>query len=287
MGWILGAWLITVILMAVLAAITGRMTSGSAWGIFVDSRDTWSLTQFQLVLWTFVIVPVLVAIVIGRAVQDPATAWDITVPTEVWGVLGISFGSNALANAVKSQKNSPEQTPLAAGNRILTRRKATEAKFSDIFAYDEGAAALANLDVTKFQNFVFTVALAVIYLWNCGWLIRPGQTPSHLTALPGFSGVALGLLGISHAAYLTGKVIPQNGSPKAADDGATELATVKFQSQPPAASAAEAPSATTDLSSSVPSPRVTAITLHVAQDGADNGNGQDGGQLQEAATTAR
>jgi hypothetical protein len=52
--------------------------------------------QLQLVLWTFTIIPVLIAVVIGRATKDPSTAWDLTVPVEVWGLLGISLGSTAL-----------------------------------------------------------------------------------------------------------------------------------------------------------------------------------------------
>jgi len=233
-GWIFGAWPIIVVLMAVPAAVAGRATSKSAWSIFIDSRNTGSLTQFQLVVWTFTIVPVLVAVVIGRAVQDPATAWDVTVPAQIWGVLGISLGSTTLATAVKSQKNGLQGTPLGASDRVLTRKQTTDAKFSDMLAYDEGTGALANLDVTKFQNFIFTIALAALYLWNCGWLIGHAQAPSHLTALPGFSGVALGLLGISHAAYLTGKVIPQSGSPADPSDSTTELATAKFKIAPSA-----------------------------------------------------
>ncbi len=84
---------------------------------------------------------------------------------------------------------------------------------------------------TKLQNFVFTVALAVTFLWNCLWLFAHARTPSAITGLPAFSGVALGILGISHAGYLTGKAIPQSGTP-AIDNGNTVLAATK--SSPPA-----------------------------------------------------
>jgi len=277
-GWIFGAWPIIVVLMAVTAAVAGRMTSKSIWSIFIDSRNTASLTQFQLVVWTFTIVPVLVAVVIGRAVQDPATAWDVTVPAQVWGVLGISLGSTTLATAVKSQKNGSKGTPLGASDRVLTRTQPKNARFSDMLAYDEGTGALANLDVTKFQNFIFTVALAAVYLWSCGWLIGHAQTPSHLTALPGFSGVALGLLGISHAAYLTGKVIPQSGSPAVPGDTATELAAAKFKPASPAGeepAALQAPLAPPDPGSPAPLGQVV-MTLQLVQPGADNETGPDG-----------
>jgi hypothetical protein len=224
--WI--AFAVTVVLMAVVAAVAGFWLSHTIWGIFIDSRDTWSLTQFQLVLWTFIIVPVLIAVVIGRATKDPSAAWDLTVPGEIWGLLGISLGSTTLAAAIKTQKNDAPGNPLAAGDRVLTRTGPKKARVADMFAYDEGAGSLTRLDVTKFQNFVLTVALAVTYLWNCLWLFAHAATPSAITGLPAFSGVALGILAISHAGYLTGKAIPQTGKPKTTGD--TQLATAKFAS---------------------------------------------------------
>ena len=97
-----------------------------------------------------------------------------------------------------------------------------------MFAYEEGESALTGLDVTKFQNFVFTVALAATYLWNCLWLLGQAKTPSAITGLPALSGVALGILGISHAGYLTGKAIPQSGAPDTQQAG-TMLASEKFK----------------------------------------------------------
>jgi hypothetical protein len=222
---------VTIGVMALVVAVAGKARSGSFFGLFIDSRDTWSLTQFQLVLWTFIIIPVLVAVVIGRATKDPSTAWDLAVPAEIWGLLGISVGSTVLAVAIKSQKNEPSGNPLSAGDRVLARTDAPRARFSDMFAYDEGTGSLARLDVTKFQNFVFTVALAVTYLWNCLWLFGKAGTPSTITGLPALSGVALGILGISHAGYLTGKAIPQAGTPTA-KPGETELAIDKFKTAP-------------------------------------------------------
>jgi hypothetical protein len=225
--------------MALVAAVAGKARSGSFWGIFIDSRDTWSLTQFQLVLWTFIIIPVLIAVVIGRATEDPSTAWDLTVPGQIWGLLGLSLGSTVLAVAVKSQKNDPPGNPLSASDRVLARTEARKARFSDMFAYDEGTGSLTRLDVTKFQNFVFTVALAVTYLWNCLWLFGKAATPSAITGLPDFSGVALGILGISHAGYLTEKVIPQAGTPDV-KEGETMLAKDKFKAAPSQSGVTEA-----------------------------------------------
>jgi hypothetical protein len=53
------------------------------------------------------------------------------------------------------------------------------------------------------------------------------------------SAVALGILAISHAGYLTGKAIPQSGSP-AETKGETELAREKFQPAPSQSGVTEA-----------------------------------------------
>jgi hypothetical protein len=223
--------------MVLVAAVAGRLRSRSIWGILIDFRDTWSLAQFQLVLWTFTIIPVLIAAVIGRATKDASTAWDLAVPGQIWGLLGISLGGAALAVAIKSQKNDPPDKPLGAGDRVLARTEARKARISDMFAYDEGTGSLTRLDVTKFQNFVFTVALAVTYLWACLWLFAHTATPSGITGLPAFSGVALGILSISQAGYLTGKAIPQSGTPATEKDN-TVLAIEKFASRQIASQAA-------------------------------------------------
>ena len=238
--WI--AYGVTIVVMALVAAVAGHVRSKSIFGIFIDSRQTWSLSQFQLVLWTFIIIPVLIAVVIGRATDDPSTAWNLTVPGEVWGLLGISLGSTTLATAIKTQKNSPPGTPLGASDRVLVRNAATPARISDMFAYEEGASALTGLDVTKFQNFVFTVALAVTYLWNCLWLLAQATTPSAITGLPALSGFVLGILGISHAGYLTGKAIPQSGTPDT-QEGKTMLANAKFNESGPSVTGPSAESA--------------------------------------------
>lgn len=213
--------------MALTAGIAGRKRGGTVWAIFIDSRDTWSLTQFQLVVWTFAIIPFLVAIVIGRAMDEPMTAWNLTVPGPVLALVGISVGSTATAGVIKSQKNQADNAPLAAGTRILTRADASKARVSDMLAYDEGKGALTHIDVTKFQNLILTLAIAVTYAWSCFSLIANAGSPSHIGSMPDITGLAVGLLGVSHAGYLTGKVIPQSGDPDIVANE-TDTAVEKF-----------------------------------------------------------
>ena len=219
--------------MVIIAAYAGWRIAGTPWALFIDTRDTWSLTKFQLGLWTFAIIPVLIAFVLSRATKDPATAWDISVPGELWAVMGIALGSSSLSIAIKSQKNGDptdaDAAALAAGDRILTRVSASKARFFDMLTYDEGAAALKRIDVTKFQAFVFTIALVTTFLWNALWLFAKAKSPVELSAIPGFNQTAVGVLGVSHAGYLVAKAIPQNGTPVIAPGGGTELATAKFR----------------------------------------------------------
>ena len=69
------------------------------------------------------------------------------------------------------------------------------------------------VDITKFQNFVITVVLVLGYIGLAVHTITAAGYATKVTALPGFSGTFLVLLGISHAAYLAGKLPSPAGQP--------------------------------------------------------------------------
>lgn len=229
MGFAWWGWTISLLVMIALAVAAGWRRGMSVFAIFIDYRNTWSLTQFQLAAWTFAILPVMFAFAFARASADAGKSWDFTIPGELWAVLGISLGSAAISSTIKQRKDTPtgSNQPLAAGERVPTRSAPGKASFFDMLAYDEGAAALKGIDVTKFQNLLFTLALVATFLWNSYWLLSKAQKPSELTSLPGFNEVVIGILGVSHAGYLTGKVIPQTGTPDQTDPG-VQVATSRF-----------------------------------------------------------
>ena len=194
-----------------IAAIGGMATNGTPWAVFIDRRNTWSLTQLQLGLWALIVIPVLVTFAAVRAMHDPSSAWDFIFPGEDWVILGISLGSTTTAVIVKSLKDRPIGTgALAAGARILTRPAATDAKLSDILTYDEGTNPPLGFDITKYQNLLFTLALAGVWLWNAMWMFSKARVSADLSTLPGMNQTALAILAVSHAGYIVGKAVPQS-----------------------------------------------------------------------------
>ena len=78
-----------------------------------------------------------------------------------------------------------------------------------MFLLEEGDYADEVVDVTKFQNFGFTIVLVVAYVAMAIHTIVDAKTAAKVTELPSFSGTFLVLLGISYAGYVGGKIPPQ------------------------------------------------------------------------------
>lgn len=201
-----GVFLVLVALAAFVSIKLGRPW----WGIFIDSRNTWSLSQFQLVCWTFLGLPLLVATAIWRSTEDAATAWDFHVPGELLALMGITIGSAVTSLAIKSTKDETRAEHIAAREASLTRPP-----FYDMLAVEEGTSGLKAIDVTKFQNFVITIGLLLSYLWIVVQAFAElGQTRPD--SLPELSQAMVGLLAVSHGGYLAGKLPNRTGNP--ADD---------------------------------------------------------------------
>src|SRR5215217_3327844 len=103
-------WIILMALLAVAIVLIGHGITGRFEGFLIDSRNKMSLSRLQLILWTIVILPALLAAAVfnfSTEVEDPL---NITVPPEVWGLLGISAGSLVGSGIIKSGR--PDDTVL-------------------------------------------------------------------------------------------------------------------------------------------------------------------------------
>jgi hypothetical protein len=208
MDGVLLIWAVAAVVLLVLAALLGRQTSVGTGllGILVDGRGRYSLNHLQLVLWTIVILSLVAGIFFGRLIEGAADPLGFTIPAEVLGLLGISLGSSLIAGATKSSK---DQT---AGERIAASNAADKPRLAQIFLAEEGLFADKVIDIAKFQNFVITLILVVTYAALAIDEIVEAKTATEI-GLPTFSPTFLTLLGISHAAYVAGKIPSQSGTP--------------------------------------------------------------------------
>ena len=216
------------LLLAVGTGVTGRRA-----GVLWSSRNTYSLSRLQLVLWTWLVLSGLLGVVICRAWRlfdggGLESALDIHMPTQLLTVMGISVASSAAAPAIlsmKAQAAGPSQTALDAAARridadvhavgsVYVRPGVCPPLVKDLFQSDDATAA-GTVDISKVQQFAVTFILWAVYLAMLMQLMltgRNGPVPANAvpgtTGLPALSESFVYLLGISHAGYLAYKAAP-------------------------------------------------------------------------------
>jgi hypothetical protein len=195
------AWGISAALLVVLALVVGRSRPLNRWlGILVDDRYRYSLTHFQIVLWSIVILSLIAGVFFGRLIAGVGDPLDVAIPDQVLGLIGISAGSAVTAITIKAAKN-----PDKIGS--------PKPQVRQIFLAEEGAYADQVIDVTKYQNFITTIILVVAYVALSINAIHDAGSADKVTSLPDISGTFLILLGISHGAYLAAKAPAKTGDP--------------------------------------------------------------------------
>ncbi|MEL6236075.1 MAG: hypothetical protein AAFR46_16885 [Pseudomonadota bacterium] len=166
--------------------IYGYWVTGRTYGALFDDRRKISLSRFQVIIWSVLVLSAFVA-----AALYMRTA-DITVPENVWALMGITVGSAAGSNMLKS----------APAMQDKLRRNTEDAKGSlrDMLE-DESKDTLPTVDVGKLQMLLITLVVWVSYayaLWEWDLAVNGHQMPE-------ISGGVVTLIGISHAGYLTVK----------------------------------------------------------------------------------
>ncbi|MCW5983142.1 MAG: hypothetical protein KIT09_33945 [Bryobacteraceae bacterium] len=190
-------WIGSFVVLIFLAGLMGYACLKNWLGLLIDDRGRFSLNHLQLLMWTLLVLSTLCAAFLVSGL-DPES---LRIPQELLILMGISVGSATLAGAVKSSKDLPGSTALVARRGMQVDRpdgtKAPiEPKISQVFLEEEGKQADAAINITKFQNFAFTIvaglAYVVLTLRSHGFPVLPEQV--------------LWLVGISHSGYIGGKI---------------------------------------------------------------------------------
>lgn len=234
------AWGIAAAVLIGLAIGLGRVINRGWTGILIDERGRYSLTRMQLTLWSILVLSLICGVFVGRLKAVPSTALDFTIPGELLGVLGISAGSTALATAIKTTKDAAN----SGANIAASDATGDKPRLAQIFLVEEGEQADKIIDITKYQNFWFTIVLVAAYIALVIASFSHLADPSELDGLPGFGPSFIVLLAISHATYIAGKVPTKTGEPAGLTLNKRRLDAVAVPSVVPAA-AAPAPGAVT------------------------------------------
>lgn len=104
-------WVISAIVMGLALLGIGVWITGRPLGVLIDERKKFSLSRLQLALWSCLLISAFVA------ASMASDSMNISLPPEIWALMGISVGSAAGSVIVKSTKAN--QTPAAAVPRSL------------------------------------------------------------------------------------------------------------------------------------------------------------------------
>jgi hypothetical protein len=222
-------WLIFMALMGITIVWIGYGITGVPLGFLIDPRNKMSLSRLQLVLWTIVILPAFLAAAafnFGVGAEDPV---DITVPPEVWGLLGISAGSLVGSGIIRSGRDPADPAAVAQAraaapnpaaalaalapfrNQEVVNAQPQQARVSDLFK-GELVGSVDHLEVGKVQMFFFT--LLVVFAYGKDIAAGFNNASERIGSLPELSAGILALLAISHAGYLANKSVPiDRGNP--------------------------------------------------------------------------
>jgi hypothetical protein len=222
-AWILppGWNFIALMVLMILFMITlGVRISGRPAGILINERNLMSLSRFQLILWTLIVLSAYLTIALERVHAKPsiADALGIALDPRLWSLMGISTASLVGTSLIQSTKKDKDpksgevnnaatalgedRTTVAENRQGLLYKNADikDAAFSDMFEGDE-VGNTAYVDLAKVQMFFFTVVAALSYgVTLFYWIIT--KSPADLTAFPVLSGGLIAILGISHAGFL-------------------------------------------------------------------------------------
>lgn len=235
-GW---NWALVMFFMIVFIALLGRLITGRFSGVFINERYKMSLSRFQLVIWTLIVLSAFLTVALERVSAGVPDPLAIALPTQLWALLGISTTSLVGSPLILSTKVQKEPTPevikkaaqmrvpalvkeekgqeereraraeAVISNSVKTfgildsDEKPKDAKFSNMFTGDE----LGNrdiIDLAKVQMLFFTLIIAFSYMILLVNLIITAE-PAGLNSFPELSDGLVALLGISSAGYLTNK----------------------------------------------------------------------------------
>lgn len=120
-----GAWTAMAVLIAALVVAVGNQINGHVFGSFIDTRNKYSLSQLQVILWTVLVLSAWLAVSLTRiaAGVEIETALLVEIPGTILATLGLSAGSFALATGIKSTKKQKSTTVTWRAEREAIRRQ--------------------------------------------------------------------------------------------------------------------------------------------------------------------
>lgn len=246
-------WLVMLLLLVAFLAVLGRAVTGTWRGIVMNSRNLVSLSRFQALLWSVLVLSMFLALSFAR-LRDEGALRIAAIPEEALALLGGAGASAVFANGILAGKASkrldpeeqeaasralfekyrPEyerhhQDPAGAWDEaraecqyLLARNtRATEARFRNMFEGDQTGNG-HTIDFAKVQLFFFTLVVAIAFVaafWT-GFDDAPGDARgegdgevSLPDGLPELPVSVVGALAVSQSGYVASKAPDRRPTP--------------------------------------------------------------------------
>lgn len=239
--WLLMAGLISILF------ITGHGITGSWKGALIDNRNVISLSRFQMMGWTILVLSAFCAAVFwnlfhagAECLADPGKGCLPGLPQTLWLLMGFStaslVGSPLLLNAKKNQQPDPKEmhrtfellseqgyhkSDLANQGQLVVNAEPDQARWSDLFTGEE-TGNFAHLDLARMQMFFFTLVSLLSYGVLIGHQLGTGA--DFIKDLPALNEGLLALIGISHTGYLAAKASQNSQTSQGAIPGTVPVA---------------------------------------------------------------
>lgn len=221
-------WLSILVLLGMFAVVTGHGVTGLWLGLLIDTRNKLSLSRLQMTLWTVLILSGFLAAVMVNIDNGQPEPLAISVPPELWMLMGIStvslIGSPLIVGIKKNRPASEQEKTqvleqlarqaidpvnIAIRGQLVVNQLPESARIADLFQGSETGNA-GQLDLGKLQMFFFTLVLLFAYGTALTTLFN--TSGAKIVALPVLDTGMLALLAISHTGYLVNKALPHSES---------------------------------------------------------------------------
>lgn len=220
-------WTAIMVLLAAFIAVAGHGITGYWRGALIDSNNRISLSRFQMILWTILILSAYLTAVLINIHLEFHNATNIALDPSLWTLMGISTASLVGSPLLRGKKKSDSPATLSPPvdteeertlrllrdqgaddvvieGRVVSNVSPDQASWGDLFKGEDVSTA-GHLDLAKVQMFYFTVITLLAYGVVLGAAF--GKIVKPIESFPELSSGILTLLGISHAGYLTAKAV--------------------------------------------------------------------------------
>lgn len=194
------AWLVIALLLGAFTAVVGSGITGVRRGVLIDNRHRMSLSRLQMVLWTLLVLSTYLAAALANVGLGDPHPLDVSIPSELWIVMGISTASLVAAPAALAVKHR------AGGTHADVNPDPWASGWKELLTGEE-LGKRHEVDLAKLQLLLFTGILLLAYSVAVGDSFAHDKLRVH--ALPSIDDAVVVLLAISHAGYVAKKAAPE------------------------------------------------------------------------------